>query len=186
MGSVVVGELQAVADVGWLWGEAERQGRGKSSHPVAQNATRVGHPVTRVEHPRSGRITGKRLGERAEAEFLAKAAGMGFGIARPWGDSDRYDFILDVDGRLWRVQVKSAHRVGEDGTYSFRMHGQSGRAYGPDEIDALVAYVAPEKAWYVFPAAVFGRVRSLKLYPGSRRKRSRFEEYREAWGVFRE
>ena len=65
-----------------------------------------------------------------------------------------------------------------------RSRPQSARSL-TDEIDALVAYVAPEKAWYVFPAAVFGKVRSLKLYPASRRKRSRIEEYREAWGMLR-
>src|SRR6266496_3934328 len=39
--------------------------------------------------------TTKRTGELAEAAFLYKAAGLGFGVAKPWGDSERYDFILD-------------------------------------------------------------------------------------------
>ena len=42
----------------------------------------------------------KRRGELAEAAFLAKAASMGIGVAKPWGDSERYDFIIDVGGRL--------------------------------------------------------------------------------------
>jgi hypothetical protein len=207
MGSVVIGELQAVADVGWLWAEAEESRRKERRRSEEPKRAEDGSGF-RLRSAKSGKVTGKRLGERAEAEFLAKAAGMGFGVAKPWGDSDRYDFILDVSqvcreersglrqeasarkGRsrtpgkhltLWRVQVKSAHRLGEDGMYSFRMHGHSGEAYGADEIDAMVAYVAPEKAWYVLPAAVFQKVRSLKLFPGSRRKRSRFEQYREAW-----
>jgi len=32
-------------------------------------------------------ITRKRRGEVAEAAFLAKAASLGFGVAKPWGDS---------------------------------------------------------------------------------------------------
>lgn len=32
-------------------------------------------------------------GERSEAAFLSKAANLGFGVAKPWGDSCRYDFI---------------------------------------------------------------------------------------------
>ncbi len=139
---------------------------------VVKSATRVGHPVT-----------AKRLGERAEAAFLAKAAGMGFGVAKPWGDSDRYDFIVDAGGRLWKVQVKSAYRVGRDGGYSVRTFGHSLGAYKEDEIDALVVYVAPEEAWYVFPAEVFRGRRSVKLYPGSRRRRSKFEQWREGWRV---
>jgi len=37
----------------------------------------------------------KRKGELSEAAFLLKAASLGFGVAKPWGDSERYDFILD-------------------------------------------------------------------------------------------
>ncbi len=41
--------------------------------------------------------------------FMFKAAGLGFGVAKPCGDSERYDFILDSGKRLWRVQVKSTY-----------------------------------------------------------------------------
>ena len=58
-----------------------------------------------VRKPR--RPNPKRKGELAEAAFLLKAQSMGFRVARPWGDSDRYDFILDSGARLWRVQLKS-------------------------------------------------------------------------------
>jgi hypothetical protein len=39
-------------------------------------------------------VTGKRRGGMAEAKFLAKASELGFGVAKPWGDSDAYDFIV--------------------------------------------------------------------------------------------
>ncbi len=44
------------------------------------------------------RVNTKRKGELSEAAFLLKAAGLGFGVAKPWGDSERYDFILDSHG----------------------------------------------------------------------------------------
>ena len=65
---------------------------------------------------------GKRRGEIAEAAFLAKVASLGFTVSKTWGDSDRYDFVVDGGAGLRRVQVKSAHREGEDGGYSFRTH----------------------------------------------------------------
>jgi PD-(D/E)XK endonuclease len=108
---------------------------------------------------------------------------MGVGVATPWGDSERYDFILDVRGKMWRVQVKSAHREGAHGGYSFHAHGHSQRSYGVHEIDLLVAYVVPEDVWYVFPVRDLRRMRSMKLFPSSRWKRSKFEKYREAWGI---
>jgi hypothetical protein len=128
------------------------------------------------------KVTGKRLGEMAEAAFVAKASEMGFSVAKPWGDSDPYDFITQSGGRLCRVQVKSAYRAGKDGGYSFHAHGHALESYGEDEIDVLVAYAAPEDVWYVFPVEVVQGLRSLKLFPGSRRKRSKYEKYGEAWG----
>jgi hypothetical protein len=154
----VVGDLMAVADVGGLWAEAERWG-----------------PV----------VTGKRRGEIAEAAFLAKVASLGFTVSKTWGDSDRYDFVVDGGAGLRRVQVKSAYCIGEDGRYSFRTHDHALKAYRGDEVDALVAYVVPENAWYVFPVKVFQRLRSLKLFPETRKKRSKFEKYREAWESLR-
>ena len=80
---------------------------------------------------RPGKLTPKQLGEIAEAEFVAKAVGMGFVVAKPWGDSEPYDFIVNVrrEFNFWRVQVKSAHTVGEDGTCSFRAHDHQLRSY---------------------------------------------------------
>jgi len=49
----------------------------------------------------------KRRGEAGEAAFLAKASSLGFSVSKPWGDSDRYDFVLDSGHGLLRVQVKS-------------------------------------------------------------------------------
>jgi hypothetical protein len=48
----------------------------------------------------SSPLTTKRRGEIAEAAFLLKAASLGFSVAKPWGESDRYDFIVEVHGPL--------------------------------------------------------------------------------------
>src|SRR5262245_11775224 len=106
-----------------LWAEAER----------AFGKRRVGAKVGAGGSVRA--IQPKGLGEMAEAAFLAKVSRLGFGVAGPGGDSDRYVFIVDTGGKLWRVQVKSAHRAGQDGCYSFRMHGSSLAGYRPNEVD---------------------------------------------------
>src|SRR5277367_2852679 len=54
----------------------------------------------------------KRLGEISQAAFLLRAEMMGFGLSLPWGDSERYDFVvLGNDGRALRVQVKGTGRL---------------------------------------------------------------------------
>jgi hypothetical protein len=128
----------------------------------------------------------KRRGEIAEAMFLAKAVAMGYGVATPWGDSSRYDTIVDTGEGLLRVQVKSAHRVSASagGGYHVRAHGHQTKSYRASEIDLLVAYVVPEDAWYVFPPRAFQKMKSMRLFPRPGKKKSKFEEYREAWGWF--
>jgi hypothetical protein len=128
-------------------------------------------------------MTPKELGEFAEAEFLRTVLKMGIAVTKPWGESRGYDFIVDAAGKLTRVQVKAAFRRGKQGGYSLRTYRSSMECYTAKEIDALAGYVAPEEAWYLFPVRVVGRVRSLKLFPGSKKKRSKFERWREAWWV---
>jgi hypothetical protein len=191
VGAGIVAERFMVGtEIGVLWAEAERlsgtrtvrarAGADKSVRPTGLHPTGV-CPTHTGEGARATQP--KRLGEMAEAAFLAKASRMRFGVACPWGDSERYDFIVDVSGRLWRVQVKSAHRAGQDGCYSFRLHGSSLAAYRADEVDVVVAYVVPDDVWYVFPVRELRGIRSLKIFSGSRRKRSKFERFREAWWV---
>lgn len=130
-------------------------------------------------------LTRKQRGEMAEAAFVAKAASLGLCVSKPWGESSRYDLIVDNGRRLMRVQVKSAHRAGEYGGYTFHAHGNTTRVYRASEIDVLVAYVVPENAWYLFPVEEFRDHKSMKLFPASRRRRSKFERFREAWDAVR-
>ena len=130
-------------------------------------------------------LTPKRRGEIAEAAFLHKAASLGFSVAKPWGESDRYDFIVETGGRFWRVQVKSAHTCCRTG-YSFRGSGNFySKLYTAADIDFIIGYVVPENAWYVIPIAVCADKTGVKVFPSSRRRRSRWEIYREAWHYLR-
>lgn len=59
----------------------------------------------------------KRMGELSQAAFLLKAQSLGIGLALPWGDSEKYDFIVWAGrgGRLLRVQVKATGRLNGGG-----------------------------------------------------------------------
>jgi hypothetical protein len=55
--------------------------------------------------------TVKQRGELAERGFMLKAAGPGFGVAKPCWDSERYDFILDsgeVVARPGQIHIRGA------------------------------------------------------------------------------
>lgn len=164
----------------------ESCGMGKGNRLEVKIPTSRAKGVREMGHPsRTGtgrrRLSRKQRGEMAEAAFLAVASALGLCVAKPWGESSRYDLIVDTAGKLLRVQVKSAHRAGEYGGYTFHAHGNSSRVYGPEEIDVLAAYVVPVGAWYLFPVEEFRKYKSMKLFPESRRRKSKFEKFREAW-----
>jgi PD-(D/E)XK endonuclease len=71
-------------------GRALHERRKKIVYPTWRNATR------------------KQLGELAEMMFMVKATTNGLIVAKPYGESRRYDFLVDSGKRTWRVQVKSS------------------------------------------------------------------------------
>lgn len=51
----------------------------------------------------------KARGEYSEAVIIAKLLEVGYVVLTPFGDSSRYDLVIeDADGRFWRVQCKTA------------------------------------------------------------------------------
>lgn len=127
-----------------------------------------------------GALDSKAKGELAELAFVLKAASLGFGVAKPHGDNERYDYIVDSGERLWRVQVKSTYSVCGHG---YRTLGRRGNAkrYKTNEIDFLVAYIVPRDIWYVIPVSRVVATIWVAFYPSGCKKGGYFEGYREAW-----
>ncbi len=93
-------------------------------------------------------LTTDQKGALAEAMIAAAAIELGVGVLRPISDGTRYDLIFDVDGRLMRVQCKTAVRHGDVLAvrwYSARRSraGFIKHHYTSDQIDAIAAY-SPE------------------------------------------
>lgn len=130
----------------------------------------------------------KRLGEVSQAAFLWKARAMGFGVALPWGDSERYDFMVWArdGGPIWRVQVKGTGRPCGGGyevqpVHTTRRKGK--KRYTAREIDVLAAHVQPLDVWYLLPIRAIRRERSLMFYPDALNGCGRWEQYREGWEI---
>jgi hypothetical protein len=160
--------LQLLHFVPWIMGVAEDY-----------DASRVGL-----------RFSPKKMGEMSQAAFLLKAQSLGFGLAVPWGDSEKCDFIVWAGrgSRLYRVQVKGTgrlHRGGYDVQPVYATRGEGKKSYTAEEIDVLAARVVIESSgrevWYLLPASVVEGVKNLRLFPELKGKNPRWEKYREAW-----
>src|SRR6267154_324559 len=126
----------------------------------------------------------KHRGELAELAFMRKAANLGFAVAKPWGDSDRYDVVVHFEKTFWRVQIKSVlGKASRRKHYRLCTRDWQKKSYSPKDIDFLVGYVFAEELWYVFPVHVVANQTVICLCPGS--KKSRLEKYREAWDLMR-
>ena len=125
--------------------------------------------------------TRKLQGEMAEVCFLWRATAMGFTVSKPYGDSARYDFVVDAGAGLLRVQVKSTAYL-QYGAYRINLiWGAGSRPYGTDDFDLLAAYIHPRDIWYLIPAAAFAPVRQLLLSPDGLKRYQRWEQWRENW-----
>ena len=109
-------------------------------------------------------LTSDQKGAVAETAMVHAAAKLGIDVYRPVMDASRCDFLLDIDGRLLRVQCKWASRVGDViavRCYSSRRSasGFVRRPYTPNEVDALVAYCPELDRCYYLPLEDFpGRI----------------------------
>jgi hypothetical protein len=142
-----------------------------------------------AQTPRQRELNTKRRGELAEIAFAHKAISLGFPVCQPFGDSERYDFVLDGGQALWRIQVKSSTHI-LSGLYHVNAHRRTlGKAvpYLPSEVDFLAAYIIPEDSWFILPLDLIQSRTSLLFSPKNYyRGQGQYGPYREAWHQLRQ
>lgn len=81
--------------------------------------------------------------------------GLGYDISIPWGDNARYDFVLDVNHKLYKLQCKTSTKE-SDGVYNFRCNssylnaqGNRTREYSNDDVDFFCTFI--ENKCYLVP-----------------------------------
>jgi hypothetical protein len=123
----------------------------------------------------------KLRGEWVELRFMAAAAENDLHVTKPWGDSAHYDFIVEHEGRFFRLQVKST-KYKHKGYYPCAVHGSQG-PYADNAFEFLAVYLIPEDVWYIIPAHVFRGQASVALYPG--KQNSKYAKYVGAWELLK-
>src|SRR5277367_6094733 len=124
-----------------------------------------------------------RVGDLGEVAFVHKAMSLGYVVGKPYGQMHRYDFMVEGGNKLWRVQVKTSTCM-RDGCYQLCVQRITHRrtvAYKKSELDFVVAYLMPEKVWYILPISVVAGRRSLLLPPPGFRGKNPWAQYQEAW-----
>jgi len=162
-----------------------RRKRLSSPKPSGQNPSL---PAPPPESPRARELATKLRGELAELAFFYIAFKYGFIVSKPYGDSQRYDFLLDSGKTIYRVQVKCSTAL-LNGQYHINAHRRvNGRAvpYTLDEVDFIVAYIVPEDSWFILPLSHVLGITSLLFRPKRSRLTGLYDPYREAWHLLRQ
>ncbi len=108
-----------------------------------------------------------RDGELAEILFIAEAMRQGYKVSKPM-TVEFYDFLLDANGKIFRVQVKSRNTPGRDNFYRVNTAGRNGKLnYTPEEIDILALYFSIEEDWHFKHVSEFQKLRCIAIKKGS-------------------
>lgn len=137
----------------------------------------------------------RRTGSVAELAVSAKLVSLGYDVSIPFGEGS-YDLIADKDGRLIRVQVKSA-TLSKYGSYRCSLtHGRDNKIkYTASSCDLVILYAPysedyadiPNDGFYVIPIKELAKKNAYHaiLYPSGRgkgnRKICKWEEFRDGW-----
>ena len=93
-------------------------------------------------------LTSKQKGNLTELQCITYLYQLGYQCSIPYGENSRYDFIVDIDGILIRVQVKtSSKKDGEGNAIEFscrssrvNSQGTINKRYTKEEIDYFATF----------------------------------------------
>lgn len=130
----------------------------------------------------------------AESAVVTELLKRGFKVLRPVGDRLPYDLGIDLEGRILRIQVKSAWfnakakyyvvDVRRTKTNRRRMFRQR---YSSDDFDFAVIYLADLNVFYIMPQNVFSGFGSTVVFVETekRQRKPKSVEYRERWDLLK-
>jgi hypothetical protein len=126
----------------------------------------------------------------AESAVVTELLRRGFRVLRPIGDRLPYDLAVDINGRLLRLQVKSAwlrngtYYVDSRRTKTNRRHMLRSR-YNNNDFDFALLYIDDLKVFYVMPVSEFSSYKSeiSLIERDTRQRKPRSLYYRENWSL---
>lgn len=132
----------------------------------------------------------KKLGNLTELQCITYLYGLGYSISIPFGNADKYDLILDINDKLYKIQVKHSSEyfdINGDVEYikfkcTWQSHNQTGysvQKYKENEIDFFATFYKGK--CYLIPqneCSLEKRLRIKLPKNGQRKGISFLEDYR--------
>ena len=101
----------------------------------------------------------KLVGEKSEARIIAALLQLDLPVLKPFGDSQRYDLVVEREGQFLRVQCKTGRLVRgavEFPTCSSYRHRQRGVRHYRGQADYFAIFCPENEKTYVVPVESVG------------------------------
>ena len=115
----------------------------------------------------------KQVGNLTELKCISFLYELGCSISIPFGNSDKYDFIMDYQNKLYKIQCKYAHEIIDNEKVvaiqfktiwqSHNSNGYTINKYNPDEVDYFATYYNGN--CYLVPSTQCSNAKILRIEP---------------------
>lgn len=115
-------------------------------------------------------MNSKQKGNITELETMLAFLRFGYNVLTPYGDCERYDFVVDAGSKFYKIQSKTSHS--DDDGVSFKFSGRScnrkdgkivHHQYTEQEIDYFATSF--QNQVYLIPVQECGTDKRLRLLP---------------------
>lgn len=111
-------------------------------------------------------LTSKQKGNLTELQCLTAFMAQGCSVSIPYGDNSKYDFIADVNGNLYKIQVKTASAKENAICFSCRSThvncaGVKNERYKAEDVDYFATYW--EGKCYLVPISECSVTKTLRF-----------------------
>lgn len=114
-------------------------------------------------------------GNVAELAIAMEAVKLGLSVLKPLTEHERYDLVLGIGGRMYRVQCKWGARDGEivrvrlRSSYHSPTRGYVVSTYDRSQIDLVAVYCGELNRCYLLPVRLFEEQKTVHLRLGEAR-----------------
>ena len=111
----------------------------------------------------------KQKGNIGEAKCLAKMVELGVPVCLPFGDNERYDMIIERNGKLEKIQIKYSSQQENEGSIVFKTASSANHTTNKhystyeNDVDAFLLYNALTDEVYYVPMEIIGTKKTLTM-----------------------
>lgn len=116
----------------------------------------------------------KQIGNLTELKCITYLYELGYSVSIPFGNSDKYDIILDINNKLYKIQVKHCKEIIDEHNnivaisfkcvwISHNSKGYKRRKYTNNDVDLFATYY--NNQCYLIPLSECSNEKILRIKP---------------------